>query len=76
LGEYTLSERVFSKIAEKYIDKGFFKVHRNILANLKKIRSVGESSVTLDDGENLPLSRRKRKALLEAMAGNIILEVT
>ncbi len=76
LGEYTLSERVFSKIAEKYIDKGFFKVHRNILANLKKIRSVGESSITLDNGETLPLSRRKRKALLEAMAGNIILEVT
>lgn len=76
LDEYILSEKIFSKIAEKYIGKGFFEVHRNILVNLKKIRSVGKSSVTLDDGENLPLSRRKRKALLEAMAGNIILEVT
>jgi len=74
--EYILSERVFSKIAESYAGKGFFEVHRNILVNLRKIRSVGESSVLLDDGEQLPLSRRKRKDLLEAMAGNIMLEVT
>lgn len=76
LDEYTLSEKTFSKIIEKYICKGFFEVHRNILVNIKKIRSVKDSSITLDDGDQLPLSRRKRKALLEAMAGNIILEVT
>lgn len=74
--EYILSERVFSKITESYASKGFFEVHRNILVNLRKIRSVGESSVLLDDGEQLPLSRRKRKDLLEAMAANIMLEVT
>lgn len=73
---YILSERTFSKISEKYICKGFFEIHRNILVNLKKIRSVGESSVVLDNGEQLPLSRRKRKSLLEAMAENIISEVT
>ena len=76
LEEYILSERTFSKISEKYICKGFFEIHRNILVNLKKIRSVGESSVVLDNGEQLPLSRRKRKSLLEAMAENIISEVT
>lgn len=76
LKEYILSERTFSKISEKYTSKGFFEIHRNILVNLKKIRSVGESSVVLDDGEQLPLSRRKRKALLEAMAEDIISEVT
>lgn len=76
LEECILEEKTFSKITEKYICKGFFEVHRNILVNLKKIRSVGESSIVLDDDEQLPLSRRKRKALLEAMAGNIITEVT
>ena len=76
MDKYFLAEKTFSKIIEKYINKGFFEVHRNILVNLKKIRSVGESSISLDDGEKLPLSRRKRKALLEAMAGNIIWEVT
>lgn len=76
LEEYILVEKTFSKITEKYICKGFFEAHRNILVNLKKIRSVGESLIVLDDGEQLPLSRRKRKALLEAMAGNIITEVT
>lgn len=72
---YTLAEKTFSKITEKYICKGFFEVHRNTLVNLKKIYSVGESSVFFANGENLPLSRRKRKALLEAMAGNVIAEV-
>ena len=72
---YTLAEKTFSKITEKYICKGFFEVHRNTLVNLKKIYSVGESSVFFANGENLPLSRRKRKALLEAMAGNVISEV-
>ena len=71
-----LSERYFSKNTEIYASKGFLEVHRNILVNLRKIRSVGESSVLLDDGEQLPLSRRKRKDLLEAMAANIMLEVT
>lgn len=75
-GEHILAERVFSKVTESYVSKGFFEVHRNILVNLRKIRSVGESSVLLDDGEQFPLSRRKRKDLLEAMAGNIMLEVT
>lgn len=72
---YTLAEKTFSKITEKYICKGFFEVHRNTLVNLKKIYSVGESSVFFANGENLPLSRRKHKALLEAMAGNVISEV-
>lgn len=76
LGEYILAEKTFAKITEKYINKGFFEVHRNILVNLRKICSVGESSVLLDDGEHLPLSRRKRKALLDAMARSIILEVS
>lgn len=76
LEEYILAEKTFTKITEKYTNKGFFEVHRNILVNLRKIHSVGEDSVMLDDGEQLPLSRRKRKALLDAMAGNIILEVT
>lgn len=74
-GEHILSEKTFSKITGKYISKGFFEVHRNILVNLRKIRSIGESSILLDDGEQLPLSRRKRKKLLEAMAGNIMSEV-
>lgn len=74
--EYILTERTFSKIMAMYTNKGFFEVHRNLLVNLRKIHSVGESSIILDNGEELPLSRRKRKALLDAMAGNTILEVT
>lgn len=76
LGEYILSEHIFSKITENYTCKGFFEIHRNILVNLKKIRSVGDFSVVLDDGEQMPLSRRKRKSLLKAMAESIMTEVT
>lgn len=76
LEEYILAEKTFTKITEKYTNKGFFKVHRNIFVNLRKIYSVGEDTVVLDDGEQLPLSRRKRKLLLNAIAGNVILEVS
>lgn len=72
---FILGEKVFSKIVDKYSGKGFFETRRNILVNMKKIRSVRETSVVLDNGEELPLSRRKRKNLLVAMAGSIIAEV-
>ncbi|MCM1166150.1 MAG: LytTR family DNA-binding domain-containing protein [Lachnospiraceae bacterium] len=74
--EYILSEKTFTKITEKYKKMGFFEVHRSTLVNLRKIHSIGETSITLDNGEQLPLSRRKRKDLLEAMAGNIMREVS
>lgn len=72
---YILTEKVFSKIVNEYSKKGFFEIHRNILVNIRKIRSVQETSILTDIGEQLPLSRRKRKALLAAMAGNAIAEV-
>ena len=73
---YILVEKVFSKIVESYSDKGFFETHRNILVNMKKIRSVQETSVIMDSGEELPLSRRKRRNLLVAMASSAISEVS
>ena len=72
---YILTEKVFSKIVNEYSKKGFFEIHRNILVNVRKIRSVQETSILTDIGEQLPLSRRKRKALLAAMAGSAISEV-
>lgn len=73
---YILIEKVFSKIVENYSNKGFFETHRNILVNMKKIRSVQEKSVIMDSGEELPLSRRKRRNLLVAMASSAISEVS
>lgn len=73
---YILEENVFSKIVDKYSKKGFFETRRNILVNMKKIRSVQETSVVLENGENLPLSRRKRRSLLVAMASSVIVEVS
>lgn len=73
---HILVEKVFSKIVENYSNKGFFETHRNILVNMKKIRSVQEKSVIMDSGEELPLSRRKRRNLLVAMASSAISEVS
>ena len=73
---YILGERVFSKIVETYSKKGFFETHRNILVNMKKIHSVQETAVVMDNSEELPLSRRKRRNLLVAMASDVITEVS
>lgn len=75
-GDFILEEKIFTKILEAYTYKGFFQVHRNMLVNLKQIRSVGKSSIVLKNDEQLPLSRRKRKTLLEEIAVNIMMEVT
>lgn len=74
-GEYLLTERTFLNISEMYIPKGFFEINRNTLVNVKKISSVDSSFVLLDNGEQMEISRRKRKILLNAVAENIISEV-
>lgn len=46
----------------------FFRCHSAFLVNLKYIRVVERGSVALINGEQLPLSRHRRRALIEALA--------
>ncbi len=47
---------------------GFFRCHRSYIVNLRQIERVGKEEVTLRGGERIPLSRLRRKQLLEALA--------
>lgn len=46
----------FEKLLEK--QKDFFHCHRSYLVNMRYVKSVGKTSITLDSGKLLPLSRR------------------
>ena len=55
----------FSEVVDKYTQYGFADIHRSCIVNMKYIHSVSNFEVILDNGVSLPLSRRKRKQLLE-----------
>jgi DNA-binding LytR/AlgR family response regulator len=40
---------------------GFVHCHRSYLVNLRYVKSVGRTEITLDSGENIPISRRLYK---------------
>lgn len=61
---YQLTEKKISAFAEEYADKGFFEVCRGYVVNISKIKSVNSADIELDNGEVLPLSRRRAKELL------------
>lgn len=45
----------------------FFRIHRKYLVNLNHIEEYDHSRITLDNGQNLPISRRKNKLFQSAM---------
>lgn len=61
---YQLAEKHISALVERFCGNGFFEVCRGYIANISKIRSVNTMDVELDDGEKLPLSRRRSAELL------------
>lgn len=63
-----LKETVFERISEKYSESGFYQNYRNNLVNICKVRGVGQFNITLDNDEQLLVSRRNRKSILVAIA--------
>ena len=52
---------------EKKLGPGFFRVHSSFLVNMKEVRSIGHSVVTLSGGEELPISRYRKKEFQNAL---------
>ena len=73
--QYRLYEKKLSKITDRYIDKGFFEVCRGYIVNISKIKSVNHLDAELDNGEIVPISRRKTKELLEKITDYIASKV-
>lgn len=52
---------------EKKLEAGrFFRPHRSYLVNLGHVREIGKTALTLDEGVELPVSRRRCRGLNEA----------
>ena len=46
----------------------FFRCHRSYIVNLRHIERVGKGEVTIKGGEKIPLSRLRRRQLMEALS--------
>ena len=55
--EYRIKERISA--FEQKLSEDFFRVHRSYLVNLKKIRCIGRTAVTLESGSTVPVARGK-----------------
>ncbi|MBQ4093331.1 MAG: LytTR family transcriptional regulator DNA-binding domain-containing protein, partial [Firmicutes bacterium] len=53
-------------IISDYGEKGFFQIHKSYVVNIGYIDHVSAATVTMFNGDVLPLSRERRTALSEA----------
>ncbi len=72
--EILLENKIFSSIVNKYIDKGFFESHRNYLVNVGMINEICDNYAKLCNGERVPVSKRSRKGLIQAVSNYIMME--
>jgi len=49
--------------------------YRNYLINVNRVREISDDNVILDNGEELPLSKRSKNSLLKKLNRSIIAEV-
>ena len=68
-GESIQMNMTLAQIAEALPKDRFAYCHRSVVVNLRHVRSVGTSELTLNDGTTLPVSRRRLSELREALSG-------
>lgn len=73
-GKFRLYHYKFSDIVRKFIALEFLDIHRTCIVNAKFVISVGETTVYLDNGQELIMSRRKRKQVLGSFLDDIYRE--
>lgn len=73
--QFVLRERIFSNISDHFKNNGFMECYRNYLVNINRVREISEDNVILDNGEELPLSKRSKNSLLKKLNCSIIAEV-
>lgn len=57
-----------SDFEQSLISKGFFRCHKSYLVNLRHIRQIGANQITMTDQSLVPVSKYRRKEMLEAFA--------
>lgn len=68
---YELYHYQFVELVNKYLQFGFLDIHRACIVNPRFVAKIGDSSVWLDDGEELVMSRRKRKGVMKYFVENV-----
>ena len=57
--EITFEEKIPIGELEEQLGKAFIRTHRSYLVNVGRIRRISKTFVTMEDGSEIPLSRRK-----------------
>lgn len=73
--QFVLKERIYSNISKHFKNNGFMECYRNYLINVNRVREVSDDNVILDNGEELPLSKRSKNSILKKLNRSIIAEV-
>jgi len=73
--EYLIDNVRYNDFIKTYASLGFFETSRGFIVNLRHVSTAGEIDIVLDNDMPIPVSRRKRKQLLEAVSNMITFEV-
>ncbi len=70
------SESITCRITMKQLDeslrgRGFFRCHKGFTVSFDHVRLVAASGIIMDNGDEVPLSKHRRKEFLEAYASFI-----
>lgn len=66
-GYYTVYNSL-SNITKPLPQSQFFRIHRSATVNMDFVKSFTEKSVTMENGNTLPLSRYRSKAFFDAFS--------
>ena len=72
---FILSERVFNNIVKKYLSNGFYQINRACIVNVAKVYEILDDSIKMDNGDNLPISRRTKKGLIREVTQLPVIKV-
>lgn len=63
-GEHHFTGKI-STLEDELTPHGFIRVHKSFLVNLSKIKNIYKDTLTLDNDEEIPLSKHKKKEVSE-----------
>jgi len=66
-GRRHLLRESLASLESRLDERRFVRVHRSAIVNLEQVREIGETTIVLRDGTQLPLSRRRREQVAEAV---------
>ena len=65
-----IEQKVSISEMEKSLGEQFVRVHRSYLVNLERVKRIGKTEIVLENGEIVPLSRRKYNEVNLAFIGH------